>query len=220
MKSWMAFGLLAGLGLTIGYVWPQLDLVVSRWFYEPDIGFAAANQPLFKILHIMATKGAWIFGLLLLGLTIFTALSRRAFGGMGAKEWLFVTLALLIGPVLIANVGFKDHWGRARPHQIVEFGGQEAFSPALIPQPVKFTNGSFVAGDPSFGFYLASFAYVAPPRRRRLMNVAGVLIGGLFGFARIAMGAHFLSDVLFSAIFMLAAPALLHVVMYRLRKAD
>ena len=98
---------------------------------------------------------------------------------------------------------------------MTQFGGTATFSPALVPQPEAHRNGSFVAGDPCLGFMLTGFAYVLPAaasRRRALYG--GLLAGGLLGAARIMMGAHFLSDVLFAGLFMLATIALLHATLY------
>ena len=132
-----------------------------------------------------------------------------------SKAWLFLLLALLIGPGLVANVGFKDHWGRARPREVTEFGGSAYFTPALAPQFQNTrSNGSFVSGDGAFGFFLTAFAYVVPPRFSRKVFWATLTTGGVFGFVRIAMGAHFFSDVIYAAFFMLAATAGIHAVMY------
>ena len=96
---------------------------------------------------------------------------------------------------------------------MTEFGGRAAFSPALIPQATAHRNGSFVAGDAAFGFYLTAFAYMFGRNSRRVFW-GGMAAGGAFGLARIMMGAHFLSDVLFAAFFMLLTIALLHALMF------
>jgi lipid A 4'-phosphatase len=119
----------------------------------------------------------------------------------------------------VANVGFKDHWGRARPREVVEFGGVGSFSPALVPQFQKARpNGSFVSGDAAFGFFLPAFAYVAPRRLMRRVFWGGMAAGAVFGFIRLAMGAHFLSDIVYAAFFMLASSAGVHAAMYGRRE--
>ncbi|HEU0117163.1 MAG TPA: phosphatase PAP2 family protein, partial [Alphaproteobacteria bacterium] len=138
---------------------------------------------------------------------------------LDAKKWAFLFLALILGPCLIANVIFKDHWGRARPREIVEFGGTRHFSPALVPQEVVKKNESFISGDAAFGFYLPSFAYVVPmvSRKRNLSRRvfwSCMGVGSLFGLSRLAMGAHFLSDIIYAMVFMLVASAALHALMF------
>jgi lipid A 4'-phosphatase len=211
------FGLMGAALLALVF-WPRLDLVVSGWFYESGQRFFLAEHPVFLALHVLAVRGAWALGGALLALALAAAMRRKAVGGVTAKGWLFALLALLIGPALIANGVFKDHWGRARPREVVEFGGASSFSPAFMPQPVATRNGSFVSGDASFGFYLPCFAYLAPLASRRKLSRpmfwGGMAAGGAFGLARIAMGAHFLSDVLFAALLMLAASAALHAALF------
>jgi lipid A 4'-phosphatase len=211
------FGLM-GASLLALILWPRLDLVISGWFYKSGQGFFLAQRPAFLFLQALAVKGAWTLGGVLSALALAAAMRRKPVGGIAAKGWLFALLALLIGPALIANLAFKDHWGRARPREVAEFGGASSFSPALMPQPVATQNGSFVSGDASFGFYLPCFAYLAPLASRRKLSRrlfwGGMAAGGGFGFARLAIGAHFLSDILFAALLMLAAIAALHAALF------
>jgi len=208
------------LSLSAVVFWPSIDLTVSQFFYTAGQGFVLAVDPFFMFLHNFAFYGARLLaGILFLGL-VASAMRRRTILGLGRLQWLFLLLALLLGPALVANAVLKDNWGRARPREVTEFGGTYNFSSALEPQPNPRHNGSFVAGDPAFGFYLTSFAYVVPVKnsgqrsRKKIVFWSGMAMGAVFGFARIAMGGHFLSDVLFSSFFMLAVCTLLHIVMF------
>jgi lipid A 4'-phosphatase len=211
------FGLL-GVALISVVVWPNLDLIVSSWFYTSGEGFFLADHPAFVFMHVLAVRGAWALGFGFAACVLMTAFLRKNIAGINAKSWLFLLLALLIGPVLIANVGLKDHWGRARPREVMEFGGTAAFSPALQPQPAATRNGSFVSGDGAFGFYLPCFAYLVPlnsnRKNSRQVFWCAMAAGGAFAFDRLAMGGHFLSDNLFAALLMLTATAALHAVMF------
>ena len=196
--------------------WPTLDLAVTTVFYTPEKGFEATTLWPFQTLHGIAYYGARVFGVaLVLGLL---AAWKKPFLALPRKAWFFLFLCLVIGPGLVANVIFKDHWGRARPHQIAEFGGTGSFSPPLQMSAACQTNCSFVSGDGAFGFFLPSLAYVIAPRRSRRVFWSGMVLGAVFGTARIAMGAHFLSDVLFAALFMLLTSALLHALLYGPRR--
>ncbi len=211
------FGLM-GLGLLAVLAYPQLDLIVSGWFYTEGEGFLLAQNPVSLFLQEFAIKGAWSLGTVLVLTLPFFYFSNRTIGIFSSKSIAFVLLALLLGPVLITNLGFKDHWGRARPREVTEFGGASPFSPALAPQPVATRNGSFVSGDASFGFYLPCFAYLLPlgSQRKKSRSVfwCGMAAGGVIAFSRIGMGAHFLSDNLFAALLMLTSAAALHAWMY------
>jgi lipid A 4'-phosphatase len=194
---------------------PQMDLLVSGFFYNSSHGFFWDRAPLFLTLHTIATKGAWLLGLFLVSMVLFKAWQKRSVQDPAFKASAFLLLALLLGPVLVANVIFKDHWGRARPHEVVAFHGTSPFTPALIPANNCDKNCSFVAGDAAFGFYCPTFGYTARTRRlRRVFFAGGLCLGSLMGLARIAMGAHFLSDVLYACLFMLLSSALLHALFF------
>ncbi|HEV2549467.1 MAG TPA: phosphatase PAP2 family protein [Stellaceae bacterium] len=113
----------------------------------------------------------------------------------------FLLLALALGPGLVVNTALKDHWGRARPTQIAEFGGAAQFTPAPLPAQQCARNCSFPAGHPAIGFYLGAFAMLARERgRRRSLAATAMVAGAAMGLARMAQGGHFLSDVVFSGL--------------------
>jgi lipid A 4'-phosphatase len=209
------FFILFAVLLALPVLWPQADLLASGLFYRAGAGgfFLAGNIAL-SDLHWLAYDGARILGAAFAILAV-AAWARRKNFLLPAKAWAFLFLALLVGPGLVANVGFKDHWGRARPREIVEFGGSETFSPALAPQVEKArSNGSFVSGDGAFGFFLPAFAYVTPRRFSRRAFWGGMAAGIVFSFARLATGAHFLSDIIYAAFFMLISNAGVFASMY------
>ena len=112
----------------------------------------------------------------------------------------FLVLLLILGPGLLVNSVFKDHWGRPRPREIVEFGGKKQF---LHPwQKGESGNGrSFPSGHSSAAFYMAAPYLVyrrSNKRAARLWLAGGLLFGVLMSIARIAQGAHFLSDNLWA----------------------
>lgn len=196
---------------------PGFDLAASALFYRAGTGFFLANHPLLTFIHYIAIRGAWVLGEIFIILCVLSFFRRKPIMHVPAKGWLFLLLALLIGPVLIANLGFKDHWGRARPREIVEFGGNEHFSPALEPQEDGDGNASFISGDGAFGFFLPSFAYVVPPNNKRTVRRIfwlGMALGMVFGLTRLAMGAHFLSDNTIAALLMLLISAGLYAAMF------
>ena len=206
--------LLILLTLAAFVLWPQLDLDVSGWFAAPHQGFIWQNAAPLKALSSLVYYGARALGVVLLFGSVVALARRRMLLGLSGKAWLFLFFGLLLGPGLVANIVFKDNWGRARPREVTEFGGQAAFSPALARRQACDKNCSFVSGDASFGFFLPSFAYVVPLRRRRRMFWGGMGLGCLIGAARVIAGAHFLSDVLFAAFFMLLTSAALHGLMF------
>ncbi len=109
----------------------------------------------------------------------------------------FLLASLLLGPGLVVNAVLKEHWGRARPHQVVEFGGSQPFTPALLPANHCERNCSFVSGHSAIGFWWLALGLAWPAWRWRAMAL-GVVLGGALSVVRIMQGGHFLSDTVFS----------------------
>jgi membrane-associated PAP2 superfamily phosphatase len=114
---------------------------------------------------------------------------------------LFLVLAAALGPGLVVNVLLKDHWGRPRPREVVELGGQERFLPVWAKGSDPQAK-SFPCGHCAMGFYLAVPYLVLKRRRRRLafaVLAGGTAYGAAMGVARMMAGGHFLSDVVWAA---------------------
>jgi len=195
-------------GALVTAFWPQIDLQASGAFYQTGQGFPWRYAPVTNFIHDLATL--WLPKLLALGLAvgaIFALVSRQP-----ARPWLFLLLVLLLGPGLLANLVLKDQWGRARPLQITEFDGKAHFTPYWQPSQACDKNCSFINGDGAFGFAFVAAALIA--RRRRLVFLAGTATGIVFGVTRVLMGAHFLSDTIWSAMLMLAVSVGLYAICY------
>ena len=195
-------------------LWPQVDLWAASLFFDATLGtFPVRDAAFAGFLHDAIQSGARAIGvILLLGLLV-TVWRRRPVFGLTIKAWTFLFLSLVLLPGVLTNTILKDQWGRARPVQVAEFGGNAQFTPALFFADQCTKNCSFVSGDASLAFWLHVFGYVAPRARRRIF-AAGIVAGLGAGLLRMAMGAHFLSDVLFAGFFMLAGAALLHFVFF------
>lgn len=208
-----ALWLAAGLGVLLILV-PGIDLTVSGWFYSPGQGFAWNDAPLAEAISKTVQIVSRIGGVLLLLAALWAWARQRRLFGLDARRWGFLFLALAIGPGLVANAILKDHWGRARPRQVVEFGGTAAFSPPLVIAGQCSRNCSFVAGDPTVGFVVHAAAYLMPPRRRRRVFWGAMGLGAALGLLRVGMGAHFFSDVVFAAAVILLVTAALHMLLF------
>lgn len=134
---------------------------------------------------------------------------RRALLGAEQARWWFLAANLVIGPGLVANFVLKDHWGRARPRTLLEFGGERLFSPALVPVNECRQNCAFVSGEAASMFTIFFALAFVLPQYRRTMLAAGLITGLGAGVLRMLEGGHFPSDIVFAGVFMaLTASAL------------
>ena len=208
------YGAIVAIAAVLFTLMPRLDLGVAGWFYRGRFFLADDG-----VLHVLFRLVYWVTDalavLLPLALAIILIRKRPVFG----LDWLaatFLIVSLAIGPGLVVNTALKDHWGRARPSQIVEFGGAKQFTPALEPSDQCDRNCSFPAGHPAIGFYFVSFALLIPAMRpRRIVFGAAIVAGALLGLMRMAQGAHFLSDVVFSGLIVVGVAWLCHDLIVR-----
>jgi lipid A 4'-phosphatase len=187
--------LLALLASLLLWMWPEVDLAVSAFFYDTTTRFTQGRTGIWEFFYDLVP---WLTRTIAIGIPLLYLLGRwkkRVFYRVDGRTAAFVLLALALGPGLIVHQGFKDNWGRARPSQIEQFGGEKTFSPAWVIADQCDKNCAFVSGHAAMGFFVMAFAFVYP-RYRTLLLMTGVLLGMSVGFARIAGGGHFLSDVI------------------------
>ena len=176
-------------------VFPELDLRVASWFYEADTGFHWSQWPpvLLSYELFKARSVGWVVVVLLAYLAY--AMTRRIPVPAKRNATLFLLAMIVAGPVLLVNSGLKDHWGRARPSQVVQFGGDRNYSAPLHPAAQCDRNCSFVSGHAAAGFALIGLYWTT---RRRRWLLAGIALGSLVGLGRMIQGGHFFSDIVFS----------------------
>ena len=112
-------------------------------------------------------------------------------------------LVMALGPGLVVNAVFKDWYGRPRPKNVMEYGGEKQFCPVwVVGEPG--VEKSFPCGHASVGFYFMAGYFCWWRRNRRAARrwmVAGLGAGTLLGLARMACGAHWFSDVVWAGVF-------------------
>ena len=151
---------------------PTIDLYVSGQFYSPEHGFY--DDLVFHILFKYGEMFGFATGALACALFVFSFFWKRW------KKWrraaLCMVLTLVVGAGMITNLGFKGHWGRPRPKQIVEFGGTHAYRPFWKPDfhtkndPQK----SFPSGHVAMGFYFLSLCLIGKRYRSKALFRTGL----------------------------------------------
>jgi lipid A 4'-phosphatase len=194
--------------------WPSVDLQVSAYFLQTALfrthdwwWVRCINEytpAAFRTLAVVCLF-AWM-GLALRARTkpMWTAWAARV---------AFVGLALWAGPGLLVSAS-KEVTLRARPAQVQEFGGPWIFTPALQRGGMcNDSNCAFPSGHTSDGVFLASLMLLFPHRRKTWACV-GMVSGVVVGFARVSVGAHWLSDALWAFPITLLATAITYRVMW------
>lgn len=184
---------------------PWIDPWVSGIFGSAEQGFPIAQGTGFLIYREFLNHLFTALGLLALFGVLLAAIGRKLFA-LPQQVWVFIVGVYLLGPAVLVNGILKANWGRARPVHTVEFGGDRLFSPPFEIASQCVSNCSFVSGEAAAATAFAISAFVLT----RFL-ASRVWRNGLFGAAlsfavsgallRVAFGRHFLSDVIFSALF-------------------
>ena len=207
-----AVGLAAVALLTAGlFASGALDIAVARIFYYPE---PLDHWPLARELpwSLLYRAAPWVTATLVIAALAALAASLPRARHDWRRAAVLVLLGMAIGPGLLANAVFKDHWQHPRPRELIEFGGPLHY----VPSPLIGTEGgaSFPCGHCSVGFMYAVGWWIWKRRRPAWAATSlggGLALGLLLGVGRMAAGAHFFSDIVWSA---LLALAVLHVLSY------
>ena len=197
---------------------PQIDIIVSALFYKPEQNFLLRDTP----LHLFVDS--WIRpSIKFLTVTLVVACVYKLFLGKSPIKRRFNIVAFLfssflLGPVLLVNGLLKEFIGRARPKNIIEYGGTKIFSPAYFPADQCETNCSFVSGDAAVAFSTIAFALIFKGKLRFQLVAIALSFGVLVSIYRLGTGAHFLSDTVLSGLFCILIILILERML--LRKAD
>jgi lipid A 4'-phosphatase len=198
---WPVFWPLAVLGLlTLAFRLTPLDLLISGWFYDAE----TAKWPWFFSAPCTAFYRLGIYPpFVLVSIGGGLMIAGRWIDGTDSlpRAGLFLVLLMVIGPGLIVNVGLKEYLGRARPHQVREFGGRYAYSPMGTPGPLEDGNSSFPSGHAAIAFYMMGPGFLVSRRRPGLawkLFLGGAAYGVCMAATRVIQGGHFASDVIWA----------------------
>jgi len=185
---------------TLVFASGTLDIAAARLFFH------AGDADHWPLAHQLPWRGlyhaaSWITASLItagLGaLALSLARSRRHWRAPA----MLVLLTVVIGPGLLGNLVLKDHWQHPRPRDVQELGGTLRYVPA--PLIGREGGASFPCGHCTVGFLYGLGWWIWRGRRPRWAQASlatGLAVGMLLGLGRMAAGAHFLSDIIWSAL--------------------
>jgi membrane-associated PAP2 superfamily phosphatase len=209
----LAVGFVLGLLCAID---PQLDLDLAAVSFDPARHLFVVNaQP-----WVQHTRTAARVLIALIALPAFLAIALKLIWPrrrmlIEARAALFLIATLALGPGVLTNLILKDHWGRPRPIDVQQFGGDYRFEPWWDPRGDCPNNCSFVAGEPSGAFWTLAPAALAPLPLQPIAYGAALAFGIGLGAFRMAAGAHFFSDIVFAGVLMYLVVFTAHGLIYR-----
>jgi membrane-associated PAP2 superfamily phosphatase len=217
----------AGLAVTlaiaavIGIVFavaPELDLRLSRPFFEISYRGLAFGLRLDPVLWTLRDSGIWLSTVLAApaagALVLKLVLPRRKLLVSG-RAIVFLLGTLALAPGVLVNVILKEHWDRPRPIDIKQFGGTQTYMPWWDPRGDCPENCSFVSGDVSGSYWMLAPAALAPPPWRAFAYAGALAAGAGMSLLRVAAGAHFFTDVVFAGVFTFLIVWIVHGLVYR-----
>ena len=187
---------------------PNLDLAVSRYFYEKAAGFTAGGSV--EAVRQAGRIVEWGLAISVVTPLLLKILVPQSPLLLQPRASLFVLTSFAIGPGLIVNGILKELWGRARPRTILEFGGDATFSPAWWISDQCDRNCSFVSGEAASAFWLVTIVFLVRKEWRPAVAGTTLAFAAAVSFTRIAAGAHFLSDVLIAWLITLCVIIVVH----------
>ncbi|MBN2816908.1 MAG: phosphatase PAP2 family protein [Campylobacterales bacterium] len=182
---WAAFFLISILFIAF----PQIDLYVSSLFYDEGFYLKGSVYEVFFYKSVPIVISSLAVGSIVLFL--FNKFTHKNILSIDNRKIIYIVLVLAFAPGLIVNATFKENWGRARPAEIKQFGGDKTFTPAFVLS--NQGGNSFSSGHGSAAFSVLGFALLAR-KRRELWIALALSYGVAVSFARIIGGGHFLSD--------------------------
>jgi membrane-associated PAP2 superfamily phosphatase len=174
------------------------DLAVQALFYIPGAGWVQGGEEPWVFLYRYGNIPAFALAAMAVIAFVLSFFSKRFL--CDRRAGIFMVVYFALGPGLIVNTIFKDHWGRPRPAEIVQFGGTETFRPFWLPgNPGQ--GRSFPSGHAAVGFFIMAPFFIlrrkAPGWAKRAL-AAGIFYGALMGLGRMIQGGHFLTDVIWA----------------------
>jgi len=198
--------------LTVVLSLTNADLEIEKWVYSPDAGWYLGRGMPWIFLYDYGMVPAFLLSIAGLLAFVMSFFNGKVFPYR--KIGLFMVTFMILGPGLVINTAFKDHWGRPRPADIVNFGGDRTFL-HIWDRGQSGQGKSFPSGHASVGFFLFAPFFILRRRSGKwaaFFLCLGLSYGMLMGAGRMIQGGHFLTDVLWSGAFTYLTGLLLYYI--------
>lgn len=210
-----------GIGVVAGLVFglfPELDIAISRVFYEHTINGNHFGWRIYPPLMIARDAGLWVGTIIMVGALLalgFKLVFPRRRSLVSGRAVLFLAVTMALGPGLLVNVVLKEGWSRSRPIDVPQLGGSEIFTPWWDPRGGCGSNCAFVSGDVAGAVWTIAPAVLVPPPYRAVAVGAALALGTGMAVVRVMAGGHFASDAIFAGVFTFLIIWLAYAVIFR-----
>lgn len=205
--SLIVFGFLS----LVFIIFPNFDIKISELFYSEEFGFKHKEQLIAVLFYNMVPILTKTFVFVCILYLLYTLIKFKSFKKTLSSWAFFLIISAVIAPGITVNSLLKENFGRARPREIVEFGGTKDFSRAFAISDQCPRNCSFSSGHAAMGYYFSSIAYVARSLYFTRIYITSIFFGSIVGLSRVIMGGHFASDVIISAFLVLLLNHLIYL---------
>jgi membrane-associated PAP2 superfamily phosphatase len=206
-------------GLVFG-LFPSLDLAVAGLFYPVRVSgyaFGWRLSPTLMVIHNIALNAGFVLvAPAVIALVLKLILPQRKML-ISARAALFLISTMVLARGLMVNVVLKDHWGRPRPIDVTQFGGDQHFVAWWDPRGDCPNNCSFVSGDVATTAWTFAPAALVPPAYRAVAYGAALALTAFMAVIRMMAGGHFPSDTIFAGVFTFLIIWLAYALIYRWR---
>jgi membrane-associated phospholipid phosphatase len=196
------------------FLFQNLDITVSGLFFGQDGSFIASEEDWFIYLirkMIMPLLALLIFFIPLAAIVKQIKFKEKILD-IPVRDWTYLFTCLILGTGVVVNSIFKNLWGRARPNDTIQFGGEEPFTIPWLNVNYCETNCSFVSGDVSFVTLSLAVLIIF---NKTTWNTFAYIAIGLMSLLRIMEGGHFFSDTIMSFIITFVMIRVLYVIFQR-----
>lgn len=190
---------IAAATTAISLIGPNIDVAIAGLFFDPATRhFVGEGNPYLTALRDNGTVAVvTCIGVAILGMM---RLLPWRLPSIPPRNAIALTVALIVGPGLLVNVLFKNHYGRPRPIEVTQFGGDLKFVDWWNPNGACEGNCSFMSGEGTTAVWMFGPAMLVPPPWRGLAIAAAALFAAGINALRMSTGSHFFSDLLIGAI--------------------
>jgi membrane-associated PAP2 superfamily phosphatase len=204
-------------GAVLGF-FPQIELSIAAHFHSKDLYGNKFGWRIYPPLMLARDLSLWVGTAIIVpavGALVVKLIWPRWKMLISVRAAIFLVVTMALGPGLLVNFALKEHWGRPRPIDVTQFGGDQHYVRWFDPRGDCPGNCSFVSGDVSGAFWTLAPAALTPPPWRPLAYAAALALGVSMGTIRVMAGGHFLSDAIFSGVFTYLIVWLVYALIYR-----